>query len=173
MPSGWGQVALTPALFVVKMHTYKTNAQMAEPLGFACEVSEGDKQPGREAAVNVPLRILVVDDHRDSADAITVLLRQAGNIVATAYDGCGALAIAEEFCPQVALLDIDLPDMSGYEVAVRMRQRFGFDNLFLMAATARGSPADRALSRAVGFNCHLQKPYEANQVNDALGRATK
>jgi CheY-like chemotaxis protein len=146
---------------------------MAEPVATASEVCEGGGQSGQEAAVNVPLRILVVDDHRDSADAISALLRHAGDIVATAYDGYGALAIAEEFCPQVALLDIDLPDMSGYEVAVRFRQRFGFANLFLMATTARGSPADRALSRAVGFDYHLQKPYGTDQVNEALGRPTK
>ena len=143
---------------------------MTESLQVAFEIPTGGQQI---RADNVRLRMLVVDDHRDSADAISVLLRQAGDIVATAYDGCAALAMVEEFRPQVVLLDIDLPDISGYDVAVRFRQRFGFDNLFLMATTGRGSPSDRALSRAVGFNCHLQKPFGKAEVNAALGRATR
>lgn len=113
--------------------------------------------------------MLVVDDHRDSADSLSMLLGMAGNIVATAYDGIQAIAIAEEFCPHVVLLDIGLPDMSGYEVASRLRQRFGFEQLLLIAVTAWGTKEDRMRTHAVGFDYHLQKPYEMEQLLQVLG----
>lgn len=115
-----------------------------------------------------PFRMLVVDDHRDSADSLSMLLSMAGNIVATAYDGIQAIAIAEEFCPHVVLLDIGLPDMSGYEVASRLRQRFGFERLLLIATTAWGTKEDRIRTQAVGFDYHLQKPYEMDQLLQAM-----
>lgn len=112
--------------------------------------------------------MLVVDDHRDSADSLSMLLSFAGNIVATAYDGMQALAIAEEFRPQVVLLDIGLPDMSGYEVASRLRQRFGLEQMMLIATTTWGTTEDRRRADAVGFDYHLQKPYQMEQVLQAL-----
>ena len=105
-----------------------------------------------------PFRMLVVDDHRDSADSLSMLLRMAGNIVATAYGGVQAIAIAEEFCPHVVLLDIGLPDMSGYEVASRLRQRFGFEQMLLIATTAWGTKEDRMRTHAVGFSSICSNP---------------
>ena len=113
-----------------------------------------------------PVRILVVDDQRDSADVIATALRQSGNWVLTAYDGTGALAAVEEFQPHVVLLDIDLPDISGYEVATRIRQRF--ESLLLIASTGRGSNEDRLISRVMGFDYHLQKPYGIDLLLDVL-----
>lgn len=112
--------------------------------------------------------MLVVDDHRDSADSLSMLLSSTGFIVITAYDGTQALVIAEEFRPQVVLLDIGLPDMSGYEVALRLRKRFGFEELMMIATTAWGTPEDRRRTLAAGFDYHLQKPYQMEQILQAL-----
>ena len=115
----------------------------------------------------VPLRILVVDDHKDSADVLATLLRLSGNLVAIAYDGTSALAAVEDFRPQIVFLDIDLPDMSGYEVGARLRQHC--ESLLMIASTARGTAEDRLFSRMMGFDHHLQKPYEIDQIRDVLG----
>jgi signal transduction histidine kinase/CheY-like chemotaxis protein len=105
-------------------------------------------------------RILVVDDNRDSASSLAVLLRLSGHEVVTAHDGAAALEKAEHFRPQLALLDIGLPGMDGYELARRLRQLPGLRQVRLAALTGYGSEEDRRRSRAAGFDHHLVKPVE-------------
>ena len=84
--------------------------------------ADADVDAGRAAAGGrQPLRVLVADDNRDNADSSAMLLRMAGHDVRTAYSGREALTIAAEFAPQIALLDIGMPEMNGYEVARHMR----------------------------------------------------
>jgi PAS domain S-box-containing protein len=116
------------------------------------------------------LRILVVDDNRDSADSLALLLRETGHTVETAYDGVEALAAARRFAPAVVLLDIGLPGMDGYEVARSLRREPGRVPL-LVALTGYGQDDDRARALEAGFDEHLVKPANLAAVNALLKQA--
>jgi signal transduction histidine kinase len=103
-------------------------------------------------------RVLVVDDNCDAADTLADLLRCAGHEVVVAYDGPRALAIAEQFTPEVAIVDIGLPVIDGYEVAARLQTVVRDRRLRLLALTGYGQEHDRARSRIAGFSAHLVKP---------------
>ncbi len=105
-------------------------------------------------------RILVVDDNRDSADSLAALLRLTGHEVRTAYDGLEALEAAATFRPDVVLLDIGLPKLSGYQVARKLREEPWGKNMVLVAVTGWGQDDDRRKSTAAGFDDHLVKPVE-------------
>lgn len=105
------------------------------------------------------LRILVVDDNRDTADTEALLLRAHGHQVEVAHDGPTALELAHQFRPHVFLLDLGLPGLNGYEVAVRLRKE-GFANEPLIAISGYGQPDDRERCRQAGFDHHLVKPVE-------------
>jgi CheY-like chemotaxis protein len=104
--------------------------------------------------------ILVVDDNRDAADTLAVLLQSEGAEVHVAHDGSAALAELDCYHPRVVVLDIGLPDISGYEVAQRIRSRRDFDDVRLIALTGWGQEEDRSKSRESGFNEHLTKPVD-------------
>lgn len=114
------------------------------------------------------LRVLVVDDNRDSADLQATLLRYNGHHVETAYDGSDALRVALRFRPNVVLLDIGLPEIDGYEVAYRIRQQDVLKDVVLVAMTGYGQPEDRRRSQAVGFDHHLVKPAEFSELRAIL-----
>ena len=122
--------------------------------------SPSDSNPNSSpAAIAMPaLRILVVDDNRDAADSAAMLLEMMGHEVRTAYDGEAGVQAAAEFCPQVALLDIGMPKMNGYEAARAIRQQPGGDRVRLVAVTGWGQDDDRLKSAAAGFDRHLVKP---------------
>jgi CheY-like chemotaxis protein len=103
-------------------------------------------------------RLLVVDDNRDAADSLAALLSAMGAEVQTAYDGRSALQLLDELQPEIVFLDIGMPEMDGYEVARRMRQRHGARDVLLVAVTGWGQPADRQRASEAGFDSHLVKP---------------
>ena len=113
------------------------------------------------------LRILIVDDHEDSAEMLSMLLSSKGHDTRTALDGAVALTVAEAFRPHVGLLDLNLPGMSGYELATRLRAMPGLTTMRLVAVTGHGSDAHRARARAAGFDEHLLKPVDL-QIVDAV-----
>ena len=113
-------------------------------------------------------RVLIVDDNADSAESMMMLARDWGHEVAVANDGAGALTIALTFQPDMALVDIGLPGMDGYEVARRLRKASPDRNLFLMALTGYGREEDVRLSRAAGFNEHLVKPANLDALRRML-----
>jgi len=115
------------------------------------------------------LRILVVDDNRDAADSLAMLLRTSGNDIRTAYDGAEAVQVANDFEPEVVLLDIGLPNMDGHEVAQRIRQEPWGRRTCLIAVTGWSDEADRARSRAAGFDHHLVKPLDTSHLAQLLG----
>ena len=115
------------------------------------------------------LRILVVDDNRDAADSLAMLLRTSGNDIRTAYDGAEAVQLANDFEPEVVLLDIGLPNMDGHEVAQRIRQEPWGRRTCLIAVTGWSDEADRARSRAAGFDHHLVKPLDTSHLAQLLG----
>jgi CheY-like chemotaxis protein len=102
----------------------------------------------------------VVDDNRDAAVSLAMLLRLDGYEVRTVYDGPGALEVAEEFLPSIILLDIGLPGMDGYEVARRLRQHPSLAGAFLVAVTGYSQEEDRRRSREAGFDHYLVKPVD-------------
>lgn len=110
------------------------------------------------------LRILVVDDNRDSADCLSMLLDALGHVTRTVYDGEAALAAADSFSPEVVLLDIGLPGMSGYEICRRLRQRPGGGDLIIFAQTGWGQEEDRRRTQEAGFDCHLVKPIDPTDL---------
>jgi CheY-like chemotaxis protein/two-component sensor histidine kinase len=113
-------------------------------------------------------RILVVDDNRDSADSLAILLDLMGNEVATAYDGLEAIAVAESFRPDTILLDIGLPRLNGYETARRIREQPWSKGVVLIALTGWGQEEDRRRSREAGFDQHLVKPIDPAMLRALL-----
>ena len=113
-------------------------------------------------------RVLIVDDNRDSADALAKLLRSGGNDVTTAYEGCAALAAAERLKPDVVLLDLGMPTIDGYEVCRRIRERQWGKDILLVALTGWGRAEDRERTREAGFDEHLVKPVGLADVESML-----
>jgi signal transduction histidine kinase len=105
-------------------------------------------------------RILVVDDNRDAAETLALILRLDGGLVETAHDGPQAVQAAERFRPEVMLLDIGIPGMSGYEVARKIRAQPWGAEILLVAQTGWGQEDDRRRSRDAGFDEHLTKPVD-------------
>ncbi|HZO15260.1 MAG TPA: ATP-binding protein, partial [Polyangiaceae bacterium] len=118
-------------------------------------------------------RILIVDDNRDAADSLGMLLRMVGNDVHTAHDGLEALGAAATFRPHVVLLDIGLPKLDGYEVARRIREQEGGPAMMLIALTGWGQEDDRRRSREAGFDHHLTKPVEFKTLQRLLAEAAR
>jgi CheY-like chemotaxis protein len=116
-------------------------------------------------------RIMVVDDNQDSADSLAMLLRMLGHEVATAHDGERALAVAGEFRPDVAILDIGLPKLNGYELAQQIREQPWAKNVVLVALTGWGQEQHRRRSAESGFNHHLTKPVEFDHLQQILAAA--
>jgi DNA-binding response OmpR family regulator len=102
-------------------------------------------------------RVLVVDDHPDAADASCMLLTALGHECRAATNGTMALKTAEDFLPDVVILDIGLPDISGYEVARALRAAHG-RRMYIAALTGWGQAADRIRALAAGFDQHVLKP---------------
>ncbi|MBF6651061.1 response regulator, partial [Methylobacter sp. BlB1] len=117
-----------------------------------------------------PLRILVVDDNRDAAQSLSVLLTSEGHEVLLAYDGYTALEIAQAEQPQVALLDIGLPGMDGYAVARALRQDPALKMTQLIALSGYGREVDRETARTAGFNGYLTKPIDFDELLCTLSR---
>ena len=115
-------------------------------------------------------RVLVVEDNADAREALTMLLEETGHDVRAAADGMEALSQAEQFIPDVVLLDIGLPGLDGYEVARQLRASPRSADALLVAITGYGQPEDRALARAAGFDYHLLKPVESRRLFDLLSR---
>jgi CheY-like chemotaxis protein len=113
-------------------------------------------------------RILVVDDNEDAASLLAECLEMMGNTTRVAHDGPQALRVVEEFLPQLALLDIGLPVMDGYELAVQLRAKLGDDRLRLVAITGYGQAADRQRALDASFDAHLVKPIDLSRLAGVL-----
>ncbi len=108
--------------------------------------------------------MLVVDDNEDAADLLAEVLRARGHDVRVAFDGPTALAAVEREPPRIALLDLGLPVMDGYELARRLRERLGPDAPSLVAVTGYGQEPDRRASAQAGFEVHLVKPVDLDDI---------
>lgn len=166
-------VGLTLARQLAEMHGGFIEARSAGPgagsefrvhlpgvLEMPGAASPSDASSAPTASAGTPRRIAVVDDNRDAAEALTDLLTADGHEVRMAHDGATAVEVAEEWHPDVMLLDIGLPRLDGYEAARRIRALEGGSVITLIALTGWGQAEDRARSAEAGFDHHLVKPVD-------------
>jgi CheY-like chemotaxis protein len=136
-------------------------------------ISAGAYQGGETAGVEVARgenvgRVLVVDDNEDAAFLLSEMLSALGYESRFVLDGPSALRLAEDFEPTIALVDIGLPVMDGYEVAKRFAEHPALGRTHLLAVTGYGQDQDRRRSAAAGFRAHLVKPVDLDQLRSAL-----
>ena len=116
-------------------------------------------------------RILVVDDYPSAAQITCTLLELWGHVTCEATTGTQALELARSFLPDIAILDIGLPDVSGYEVARVLRSTTADRKLYIAALTGWSESQDRVHAIAAGFDHHVRKPPNAAKLRDILARA--
>jgi CheY-like chemotaxis protein len=117
------------------------------------------------------LRVLIADDSTDIADTIALLLEDLGHETRVAYDGEQALAMAAEWSPDVALLDLGMPKLNGYELCRRIRQLPGGPGMTLIAQTGWGQEEQRRRTTEAGFDHHVVKPADIDDVVALFPRA--
>jgi len=174
-------IGLTLARRLVEMHGGKIEAHSAG-LGKGSEfvvrmpaltepLAEPIRKPvenlSRQAA-NVLRRVLIVDDNKDSAESLAALLRLDGHEVCLAYDGLTALEEARAFQPDFMFLDINLPEMDGYEVARRLRLDPELRGITLVAMTGYGQKEDRRRTQKAGFDHHFVKPIDHDMIYELM-----
>lgn len=116
-------------------------------------------------------RVLLVEDHVDSAMSITRLLGLFGYDVHVESDGLAAIRAAEHFAPEVGLIDLSLPSLDGFGVAERLREMPATHDCLLIAMTGWATDEHAARARAAGFDKHLVKPISVDALTSALGTA--
>jgi two-component system CheB/CheR fusion protein len=173
-------VGLTLVRSLVQMHGGSVEVHSSGPghgsefvvhLPLAASRSEPAREAGRGAARRAtltPRRILVVDDNQDQAESLGQLLKLMGHEVQLAFNGQRAVEAAIDFRPDVALLDIGLPGMNGYEVARRIRQHPHLSDVVLVAQTGWGQEEDRRRSQEAGFDHHLVKPVGSEVLEEVV-----
>ena len=177
LPGGLG-VGLTLVRNLVEMHGGTVEARSAG-IGAGAEFTvslprithdrEAWTAVGDKAEVALTShRVLIVDDNRDAANSLAVLIRMQGHEVRVAHDGISALDTVRAYQPSLIFLDIGMPEMDGYEVARRLRGMPGLQHTVLAALTGWGQQEDRRRSEAAGFDHHLVKPLDTHVLEDLL-----
>jgi CheY-like chemotaxis protein len=116
----------------------------------------------------MPERILVVDDNRDAADSLATLIRSFGHEVRAVYDGNQALEETTTFEPDMALVDIGMPGLDGYETVAQLSQRRGNEHLIVVAVTAWSRDEDKRQAYDSGFDLHVTKPMSVEKLKELL-----
>ena len=130
--------------------------------------ADSTKMPGRRTTQTMTRRVLIVDDNQDGAELLDVALQTMGHTTRVAHDGPTALAAVHEFHPDVALIDIGLPILDGYEVARRLRAMFDGGGPKLVAVTGYGGASDRQRAREAGFDGHMVKPIDLTRLAEMI-----
>jgi CheY-like chemotaxis protein len=118
-------------------------------------------------------RILVVDDNRDAATSVAVLLRLMNNDVRTAHDGVDAIEVAQAFQPQVILMDMGMPRLNGYEATRRIREQPWGKPMTIIAVTGWGQEGDKEWSHEAGCDGHLVKPVNLSDLEKLLSELAR
>lgn len=174
-------VGLSLARQIVELHGGTLGAQSAGPRQGSTfdvrlplcepameEMKARDTAPSRHEDCPPMKRILVVDDNEDAAEALSALLGMAGNTVQLAFTGNDAIRRAREFEPEIAFIDVGLPDISGLEVAKSLRKEASLQRATLIALTGWGSDKDRQRTKEAGFDYHLTKPASIDAIRHVL-----
>jgi signal transduction histidine kinase/DNA-binding response OmpR family regulator len=174
-------IGLTVVRRLVEMHNGRVEVRSAG-IGHGCEftvimphcepvpigpMTVGEHSNGIRTAC-ARCQLLIVDDNRDSADSLAMLLKLSGFSPQVAYDGHAAVALAKSLRPEVVLLDIGLPGLNGYEVARRLRADDDTKAAFLVAITGYGQEENGRLAQSAGFNCHFVKPVVIGDLLSAI-----
>jgi CheY-like chemotaxis protein len=138
------------------------------PLSEAIDPEKNGEPEKAEPAEPEGLRVLVVDDNHDAAEVLRMLLEAGGFNAKAVTSGAGALTAIPEYQPDVILMDIGMPGMSGHDVARRIREQPQFGDITLVALTGWGQEEDRRESKASGFDYHLTKPVNFKVLKDLL-----
>ncbi len=128
----------------------------------------GSELPSQSMVADTKQRILVVDDNVDAAESLSMMLKIMGNEVRTAADGQAAVEIADEYRPDVILLDIGMPKLNGYEACRRIRKQAWARDVVIIAQTGWGTDEDKAKSQKAGFDFHIIKPVDPAVLNELL-----
>jgi signal transduction histidine kinase/ActR/RegA family two-component response regulator len=129
--------------------------------------------PARGPAMDAPARdILIIEDNEDARETLRILLEMGGHRVETANDGTAGVEKALAMQPEVALIDVGLPKMDGYEVARRIREAAGGRRPYLVALTGYGAPEDRQRAFAAGFDAHVVKPVDSETLAEVMATST-
>ncbi|WP_250475617.1 ATP-binding protein [Caballeronia sp. GAFFF1] len=180
-PKGYSDDGLGVGLALVKMlvdlHGGKVEAHSEGPGKGSrftvslpmCESETSEQATVEPGAAPMPRRILVVDDNRDAAESLAAVLEVQGNTVSVASDAAAALTVLDNGYFDAAVLDIGLPDMSGYELARRIRSKMGGARLTLIALTGWGQQEDKTKAFDAGFDVHFTKPVDVDELCQALG----
>lgn len=166
-----GLVALHGGNVSAKSDGVGRGSEFAIHLPRALMVPAVDHVPARTAERTCEgrgLRVLVADDNRDAADSMACILGMSGNVVSIAHSGEEALRLAQDSRPQAVILDIGMPGMNGYEVARHIRRQRWGSTVLLIAVTGWGQAEDKERSRAAGFDHHLTKPVDVDQLEKLL-----
>ncbi len=158
---------------IVAMHGGRIDAQSEGPgrgATFTLHLPKASTAATAPSAVSVPLlptnsgRVLVVDDNMDAAESLAAMLRLHGFHVRATYDGAQALEVAGALRPEVAFIDLTMPGMSGIELAAALRADASIDGLRLVALTGMGQKSDLDATRRAGFEAHLTKPAQPEEI---------
>ncbi|MGA2033886.1 MAG: PAS domain S-box protein [Thermoguttaceae bacterium] len=136
--------------------------------GGASDAAAAQQQQSQQSGGETPRRVLVVDDNVAAARMLCEITTRWKFDVHVAHNGLAALEMARIYHPDIVLLDIGLPGMTGYEVAAELRRQPEFADILLVAVTGYGQEEDRRRSRAAGFNHHLVKPVQPDTLHDLL-----
>jgi CheY-like chemotaxis protein/anti-sigma regulatory factor (Ser/Thr protein kinase) len=174
-------IGLTVAHRLVAMHGGTISAR-SEGLGRGSEFTVTLPRTTAAAAGETPVhptpeveprKILIVEDHSDAAEMLALLLSAQSHQVRVESNGHAALVAAMEFSPDVMLVDVGIPGMSGYDLAERIRSNRTLDHVLLIAVTGYGRPQDRTRALTAGFDHHLIKPVDADAIAAVLGDVSR
>lgn len=163
-PRAWRQCPVHLAAAISSYGAADQTIWRLWPSGWRYVITGSSSRPDAPAEDGRPRRILVVDDNQDQAESLSLLLQLLGHQVVVAHDGPAALERAETFIPDVALIDIGLLGMNGYDVARRLRERPALHSTRLVAQTGWGQGEDRRRSEEAGFDHHLVKPLDIEEL---------
>jgi len=155
------------SVFTVVLPALSVRAPAPNPGGASLTQGATQAEPHSKTQAK-PLRVLIADDNTDAAESLSLLLQIAGHVTHTVADGVTAVAACAEFQPDVALLDIGMPGLSGYEVAQRLRADPALDGLLLVALTGWGFDDNRTLARQAGFDRYFTKPIDPDALLQLL-----